>query len=607
MKRRFLLALFCLSSAASALAAENRVAASLVSDGLVAHWKLDTPALTDSGPHAIHGKLNGSASFPDTSIGGHQMNLNGSDSFVRATNDAFTSLDDHFSIAFFVRPYSVRNQPLISRHDAAKKSGWLLEQRADMGFQLRAPGAAAVAIAPPNTLVRGRWGHVVATVAPAGQTIAVRLYVNARPVATNTLPRAAFSAETTGVLLGAHHGNPVRFHGGFDEFYLFNRALKADEIKTLFRPGSRFDYEPLAKVKFEAATLKPGRVANELLPAEPKPPFKDGKFVLEPNNTVVFIGGGNLEAESKHAQIEARLTAAHPKHKLRFRNVAWEGDTVYEQWRDVNFGKWAQQLAYLKADVVFVQFGQMEALDGKVRIPEFTAAYEKLLDEFEKQTKRIVLMSPTAFGAPEAKSAPPLYNRNNDLQAYVKAIKGIAAKRGLVFVDLFLPKGSTDSKQALLRGDGIHLNEGGHFVTAIYTKDQLGYRDIDLHPIDDSLLDEILEKNRLWQNYWRPMNYAFAFGDRTHVAFGKGEPSFREELEAWRPFLETAEARIDAVATGKTELPKFPPVRERAHSVIAKLTAEEQIASFTVREDLQANLFASEADGIFNPVQMRWD
>lgn len=613
MKRRLLLALFCLSSSASALAAENRVAASLVSDGLVAHWKLDTPALTDSGPHAIHGKLNGSASFPDTSIGGHQMNLNGSDCFIRATNDAFTSLDDHFSIAFFVRPYSVRNQPLISRHDEAKKSGWLLEQRADMGFQLRAPGAAtAIAIAPPNTLVRGRWGHVVATVATAGQTLTVRLYVNARPVATNTLPRAAFSAETAGVLLGAQHGNSVRFHGGFDEFYLFNRALKADEIQTLFRPGSRFDYKPMAKVKFEAATLKPGRVANELLPTNPKPPFKDGKFSLEPNNTVVFVGGGNLEAESKHAQIEARLTAAHPEHKLRFRNVAWEGDTVYEQWRDVNFGEWAQQLAYLKADVLFVQFGQMEALDGKERIPEFTAAYEKLLDEFEKQTKRIVLMSPTPFAPPWASHAPELYNRNSDVQAYTAAIRKIANKRGHIFVDLFDPvmasKGGHGSAFLFYRDDGIHWGKVMHDTVGRFAMHQLGWpQDEAFTPASENLLTEILEKNRLWHNYWRPMNYAFAFGDRTHVAFGKGEPSFREELEAWRPFLETAEARIDAVAMGKTELPKFPPVRERAHSAIAKLTAEEQIASFTVREDLQANLFASEEDGIFNPVQMRWD
>lgn len=605
MKRRFLFALFCLSGFTAAIAAENNVAPSLVSNGLVAHWKLDTPALHDSGPRAIHGKLNGSASYPDTSIGGHEMVFNGRDTFIQATHTAFTALNENFTISAFVRPRSNRAQPLISREEPATETGWLFEQRADLGFQLRRPGSSSTPIAaPPDVLVPGRWAHIVATVAQVGPALTARLYVNARLVETKTFPRANFTAAASNLLIGAREGQPLRYHGDFDELYLFNRALGLDEITTLFRPGSRFDYDPLAKVKFEAATLKPGRVDNERLPAEPKPPFKDGKFALEPGNTVVFIGGGNLEAESQHAQIEARLIQAHPEHKLRFRNVAWEGDTVYEQWRDVNFGEWALQLAYLRADVLFVQFGQMEALDGKEKIPEFTAAYENLLDEFEKQTKRIVLMSPTPFEQPAAPKAPNLYDRNGGLQAYSAAIQSIAKQRGYVFVDLFAPM-SIAKRQPATR-DGIHLIDAGHEALSSVLTDILKTPAPSSIPLQ-SLLDEIREKNRLWHNYWRPMNYAFAFGDRTHVAFGKGEPSFRDELEAWRPFLETAEARIDAVAMGKTDPPKFPPVRERAHSAIAKLTAEEQIASFTVREDLQANLFASEDDGIFNPVQMRWD
>jgi len=587
-------------------AADNRVTPSLVLDGLVAHWKLDTAAIADQGPNKIAGSIQGAPAFPDTSIGGRQMNLNGANQFVEATHSTFAGLNEDFSIAVFVRPRARRTQPIVSREDAGTNTGWILEQRADMGLQLRTGGVSAKPIATPaNCLVNGRWGHAVVTVKRKGANLETKLYVNARLLATDRFPKGSFAAATSRLMIGARPDSSLRFAGGMDELYLFNRALTDDEIKTLFRPGSRFDYDPLAKVKFEAATLKPGRVSNEALPPQPKPPFTDGKFKLIPGSTVVLIGGGNLEAEQKHGQIETRLTAAHPDHKLRFRNVAWEGDTVYEQWRDVNYGEWAQQLAYLNADALFVQFGQMEALAGKERIPDFKAAYEKLLDEFEKQTRRIVLLSPTPFEKPPVKNAPNLYERNDDLRAYTEAVAEIAQERGYIFVDLFSPM--VVAKREQETRDGIHLNAGGHAQVGRLLANSLQTRPRESRPLT-RLNAAILEKNRLWHHYWRPMNYAFAFGDRTHVAFGKGEPSLRQELEAWRPFLETAEARIDLLAKGgSTELPEFPRVLERPNSVIAKLTEEEQIQSFTVREDLQANLFASEADGLRNPVQMRWD
>ena len=598
--------LVLVATTAALQAADNRVAPSLVSRGLVSHWKLDSSAIADQGPNRINGTIHGAPTFPDTSIGGRQMNLNGADQYFEATHTTFSGLDEEFSVAVFVRPRARRVQPIVSREDDTTNTGWIFEQRADMGLQLRAAGASAKPIASAaNTLVPGRWGHAVATIRRQGANLEAKLYVNARLVATERFPRGSFSSGASRILVGARPTTGPNFAGGMDELYLFDRALTTAEIKALFRPGSRFDYDPFAKVKFEAATLKPGRVSNEVLPRQPKPPFKDGQFQLDAGDTIVLIGGGNLEAEQKHGQIEARLTAAHPKHRLRFRNVAWEGDTVYEQWRDVNYGEWAQQLAHLDADVLLVQFGQMEALDGKERIPEFTSAYEKLLDEFEKQTKRIVLVSPTPFEKPLVSNAPNLYERNDDLRAYIAATAEIAKRRGYVFVDLFSPM--VVAKRRPETRDGIHLNQAGHANAAQILANSLKAYVQQSGPLT-RLTEAVLEKNRLWHHYWRPMNYAFAFGDRTHVAFGKGEPSLREELEAWRPFLETAEARIDAIARGELgKLPEFPKPLERPNSVIAKLTEEEQIQSFTVREDLQANLFASEADGLRNPVQMRWD
>ena len=115
---------------------------------------------------------------------------------------------------------------------------------------------------------------------------------------------------------------------------------------------------------------------------------------LQSNDVVTFTGGANVVAEQEHAYLEVLLSAARPDLKLRFRNLGWEGDTVYEQRRDLNFGPWSPQFKKAGATVIFAQFGQMESLQGTSSLPQFADAYEQLLAEFSRQTERIVLVSP---------------------------------------------------------------------------------------------------------------------------------------------------------------------------------------------------------------------
>ena len=122
--------------------------------------------------------------------------------------------------------------------------------------------------------------------------------------------------------------------------------------------------------------------------------FVDGHFELRPGETVVFMGQANLVREQKTGELEARLARAFAQSRPRFRSMAWEADTVYEQWRDLNFGSWTGQLAYAATSVVLAQFGQVEALNGVERVGEFKEAYGRLLDQVIVQTPRVVLISP---------------------------------------------------------------------------------------------------------------------------------------------------------------------------------------------------------------------
>ena len=72
-----------------------------------------------------------------------------------------------------------------------------------------------------------------------------------------------------------------------------------------------------------------------------------------------------------------QLSSGWAVRQPRFRSMAWEADTVYTQWRELNFGDWGRQLETAGATMVIAQFGQMEALDGPGRITEFKSAYHR--------------------------------------------------------------------------------------------------------------------------------------------------------------------------------------------------------------------------------------
>ena len=83
-----------------------------------------------------------------------------------------------------------------------------------------------------------------------------------------------------------------------------------------------------------------------------QPAFKDGKFSLADNEVFVFTGQTNLVREQKSGELESILATAYAKQAPAFRHMSWEGDTVYEQWRDLNFGAWKDQLAAAGATIV---------------------------------------------------------------------------------------------------------------------------------------------------------------------------------------------------------------------------------------------------------------
>lgn len=351
-------------------------------------------------------------------------------------------------------------------------------------------------------------------------------------------------------------------------------------------------------------------------PVRPREAFPGQRFSLQPGDVVVFTGQTDIVRARHSGHLESLLAVQFADAQPVFRNMAWEGDTVYEQWRDLNFGTWIDQLRSVHATVILAQFGQMEALEGPDRIEAFIASYEKLLDQFAQQTRSVVLISPRPFERPRSPHMPDHSGENGTVRQYVDAIRSLAVQRGAVFVDLFSPfaEGRTE-----LTDNGVHLTPEGQTVVGIEIARQLGSTGGE-HSGMEALRAAIREKNRLWFDNFRPMNWTFAFGDRTEQPFGRpggDSPSLRIELQEFKPLLQAADKRIHEIALAvnaghppqsavrepaHTSVPRSEPVAETAdHSVQAELD------SFTVLDGFEVNLFASEADGAVKPLQMKWD
>ncbi len=282
------------------------------------------------------------------------------------------------------------------------------------------------------------------------------------------------------------------------------------------------------------------------------------------NETIVFIGGTNAVEQQIANYFEAMATLSWPEKFLRFRNLAWEADTIYRQQRPLYFfdrnksdqraGSTPDQRQRVEVGTVVIRFGKMESLDGVQRVGQFRNAYGKFLDELIEITPRVIVVTPTPFFLSGPASALAR-ERNEVLDVYSEAIRAAADERSLRVVDLFkvIPESGPFSE------NGIHLNDEGQRSVALAMLKALDgsiTTEASDSPEFDQLRDRIAYKNSIWLQYFRPTNWSFLYGDRQHV------PSSRSHLDSekrWFPFeieraltlIEQEEREIAAMAGKK--------------------------------------------------------
>lgn len=192
-------------------------------------------------------------------------------------------------------------------------------------------------------------------------------------------------------------------------------------------------------------------------------------FTLKEGDRVVFLGNTLIEREQRYGYWEQLLSARAPQQAISFRNLGWSGDTVWGEAR-ARFGSPAdgfrhlkEHVLALKPTVILLGYGTNEAFEGKEGLPRFEAQLKVLLTTLAPTQARLVLLSPLKhenLGAPLPDPTP----QNENLRLYSDALRKMAAREKLVFIDLYtLVK--ADPKGPPLTDDGMHLTDFGYWRT----------------------------------------------------------------------------------------------------------------------------------------------
>ncbi|MBX2922111.1 MAG: hypothetical protein KF746_07965 [Chitinophagaceae bacterium] len=285
--------------------------------------------------------------------------------------------------------------------------------------------------------------------------------------------------------------------------------------------------------------------------SSPETPDK-AQLELKNNDIVVFTGGTNIADLRKEGYLETLLMAASPGRKLHFRNMAWEGDVVEEQYRETGFEGWESNLDSVNCSVLFAQFGQMESLKGEDSLSKFINDYRSLLSNARKKDRRIVVISPIPFEikalALTGKRAENIPAVRAPVEKYAMAIKKMAAEEGYAYVDLFRQLEAHELNERYTT-DGIHLTAGAQQLAASLVMKELSlpwaYKEQ-----YEPLRKRVQDMNSLWFQYWRAGNGAFIYGAETVQPFSRdwkdrNRRILPEERMMLEPYITKAEDLIE--------------------------------------------------------------
>ncbi len=312
--------------------------------------------------------------------------------------------------------------------------------------------------------------------------------------------------------------------------------------------------------KASLVTLALAVVEARLVAQEIAPPAAEATktaFAFQEGDRLVLLGNTVFEREQRFGSFEPRLALALGETKVSVRNLAWSADTVFGHARSY-FGppeeglqRLTSHLELLKPTVLMLCYGSEFAFERLSGLPDFLTGYRNLLELIRKHAPgaRIIVVTPP----PLETLPPPLPDQtdaNKNLSSFRDALRKFALSQNTYFIDLFelmggVPKSGVSARP--LTENGVHYNREGYEKIGARLVEGLGLSAPPVTPAElEPLRREVVHKDELFFNRWRPQNETYLLGFRKHE---QGQNA--KEIPMFDPLIDQSDAKIQ---TAKTSL-----------------------------------------------------
>jgi len=279
-----------------------------------------------------------------------------------------------------------------------------------------------------------------------------------------------------------------------------------------------------------------------------------------------------------------------------------------------------------EADIILAFFGYNESFEGKAGLENYKAE----LDAFVKHTlsqkyngssaPQLALVSPIAFEDLSDKMDLPNGKRENEnLALYTQAMKEVAEKNQVLFLDAFDPSTKWFSASNDLTIDGAQMNDAGYAKFSSFLADGVFGKKSPDNSNRDLVLSAVKEKNWFWHNDYKIPNGVHVFGRRYNPF---GPDNYPAELKKIREMTairdeaiwEASHGKVMDLAAADKNTSSLPAVEtnykpSNKNGDPEYLYGEDAMDKLKVAPGYKLEMFASEEEfeNLANPMQLSFD
>ncbi|MEO6916448.1 MAG: PVC-type heme-binding CxxCH protein, partial [Chitinophagaceae bacterium] len=367
----------------------------------------------------------------------------------------------------------------------------------------------------------------------------------------------------------------------------------------------------------------------------------------------IILVGNNLGSRMmNYGHFETEMNLRYPDSQLYIRNMCDGGNTPGFRPHSGRVSPWAfpgaekfqtenahpsdsqgfyetpdEWTSRHKADIIIAFFGFNESFEGKQGLDNYKAE----LDAFIKHTlsqkyngttaPQLAIVSPIAFeNLSASRDLPDGKKENTNLALYSKAMKEVAAKNKVLFVDAFTPtKEWFEKSKTPLTIDGSQLTDTGYSKFAVLLGNEIfGKTTVGTEANRALVHAAVIEKNFMWHNDLKIPNGVHVYGRRFEPF---GPDNYPAELAKTRQMTAIRDTAIWKAAKGETmdlvaadaNTNVLPQVKTNyspdKNGSLEYLYGDAALAKLKVAPGYKIELFASEQEfpDLAKPTQMSFD